>query len=380
MAYRFNPIINDGFDLVGITNTTGLFVNNATDATLTRSGAGPYTLGINLANANTWVGLQTFTTNIHFVYGDSVISVNSGATPKNFSILGSNSTGAGQTGGRVTIISGQGGVGGNSGDISLVTNGNTLNGDINLIAGGNVLLETGSGIFNVFAPTVIEGGYFAVQGGAYTSLDGGAITTDGFGNMTITDGNIFFQGASGNTLLLQQGLITLSQNSAATTTIGASPSGLGVSWNLTLPPTPGGANQFLQTDGTGNTIWADAFSAIVSNDLTGRGAAVTSITTATAPNDGVAHTYSVGGYVTVTAISVNTITLQVTYTDETSAGRTASFFGEGTTTAAIGATGAFPFPPMTIRVKQNTAIVIKTIIVGVGSETYDCGGYIQRIN
>ncbi len=39
-------------------------VNNATNTTLTRSGSGttaaPYTLGLNLANANTWTALQTF--------------------------------------------------------------------------------------------------------------------------------------------------------------------------------------------------------------------------------------------------------------------------------------------------------------------------------
>ncbi len=41
-------------------------VTDATDATLTRGGSGtsasPYTLGLNLANANTWTGLQTFNT------------------------------------------------------------------------------------------------------------------------------------------------------------------------------------------------------------------------------------------------------------------------------------------------------------------------------
>lgn len=37
------------------------YVNNTTDATLTRSGSGPYTLGLNLANANTWTGIQTIT-------------------------------------------------------------------------------------------------------------------------------------------------------------------------------------------------------------------------------------------------------------------------------------------------------------------------------
>lgn len=45
-----------------ITSSTGLFVNNATNGTLTRSGSGPYTLGLNLANANTWTGQQTFNT------------------------------------------------------------------------------------------------------------------------------------------------------------------------------------------------------------------------------------------------------------------------------------------------------------------------------
>lgn len=43
-----------------ITNANGLFVNNSTDSTLTRSGAGPYTLGINLANSNTWTASTTF--------------------------------------------------------------------------------------------------------------------------------------------------------------------------------------------------------------------------------------------------------------------------------------------------------------------------------
>lgn len=36
-------------------------VNAATDATLTRSGAGPYTLGLNLGNANTWTAAQSIT-------------------------------------------------------------------------------------------------------------------------------------------------------------------------------------------------------------------------------------------------------------------------------------------------------------------------------
>ena len=42
------------------------FVNDATNPTLTRSGSGPYTLGLNLSNLNTWSGAQTFSANTYF--------------------------------------------------------------------------------------------------------------------------------------------------------------------------------------------------------------------------------------------------------------------------------------------------------------------------
>ncbi|MFZ5391386.1 MAG: beta strand repeat-containing protein, partial [Patescibacteria group bacterium] len=45
------------------------FVNNTTDTTLTRSGTGPYTLGLNLGNANTWTGAQTFSADTNFPLG-----------------------------------------------------------------------------------------------------------------------------------------------------------------------------------------------------------------------------------------------------------------------------------------------------------------------
>lgn len=51
------PIANGGTGA-----STAPYVNDATNATLTRSGTGPYTLGLNLSNANTWTGQQTFNT------------------------------------------------------------------------------------------------------------------------------------------------------------------------------------------------------------------------------------------------------------------------------------------------------------------------------
>lgn len=130
--------------------------------------------------------------------------------------------------------------------------------------------------------------------------------------------------------------------------------------------------------GTGSSSLLTAL--FTTNDLTAQSAAVSSIATTTSPNDGVSHQYNVGGYITITAISVNTISLQVDYTDETSTSRTQSFFPEGLTSAALATTGAFGFPPMTIRSKQNTAITVKTITVGAGSQTYDVGANIMRIN
>lgn len=146
------------------------------------------------------------------------------------------------------------------------------------------------------------------------------------------------------------------------------------------PPTTSGTVRNVITDGNGKLSFTANGAVVGSADLTGRSAAVSSVLTITVPNDGAKHTYSVGGYITVTAISINTITLQVDYTDETNTSRTASFFGEGLTVAAISGTGFTGFPPMTLRCKENTSITVKTTIVGAGSETYDVGAYIQQIN
>ncbi|MDD3002855.1 MAG: hypothetical protein PHS06_03240, partial [Candidatus Shapirobacteria bacterium] len=63
-----NGISSSGFVGIGQTGNfisvgqTGSlpYVNNVTDSSLTRSGAGPYTIALNLGNSNVWTGLQTF--------------------------------------------------------------------------------------------------------------------------------------------------------------------------------------------------------------------------------------------------------------------------------------------------------------------------------
>ncbi len=70
LTFSGGPITTSGTltlgGILGIANggtgsSTAPYVNDATDTTLTRSGTGPYTLGLNLAHANSWTALQTFT-------------------------------------------------------------------------------------------------------------------------------------------------------------------------------------------------------------------------------------------------------------------------------------------------------------------------------
>lgn len=119
---------------------------------------------------------------------------------------------------------------------------------------------------------------------------------------------------------------------------------------------------------------------VASADLTARTAAVSSIIATTVPNDGSSHTYSISGYINITALTLATVTLQITFTDTNSVAQTLSFFGQGLTTAALSTTGFVAFPPMTIRAKANTTITVKTIATITTSITYDCGGYITKIN
>ena len=66
---------------------TAGYVNDATNGTLTRTGSGPYTLGLNLGSVNTWTGGQTFNAGAT-VANNSTLTVNSGSAV-NFAHLGS---------------------------------------------------------------------------------------------------------------------------------------------------------------------------------------------------------------------------------------------------------------------------------------------------
>lgn len=150
------------------------------------------------------------------------------------------------------------------------------------------------------------------------------------------------------------------------------------------------SNGFLQTSGsdgtvsvatTSNTVAFGVPVLVSSANLLAQSAAVTSITTVTSPNDGSQHTYQIGVYTNITAISAGTLTVVTTYTDENNVSQTLTHFPMGVTTAGlVGTSGNTDpsFPVATIRVKANTAVVVKTTFSGV-SITYDVGATITQI-
>lgn len=124
---------------------------------------------------------------------------------------------------------------------------------------------------------------------------------------------------------------------------------------------------------------SNGFSVIpASSDQTGLTAAVPTFLTYN--TGGAVGTYRVGGYITVTAVAVDVIQFQVTYTDETAASRTQLFFPQGLTSASIATTGSYAFPPLDIRAAASSQIIVKTVLtVGGGTITYDAGANVVKL-
>lgn len=143
---------------------------------------------------------------------------------------------------------------------------------------------------------------------------------------------------------------------------------------------PVSATQLLVINTTTNKINRIPLGGILAtNDLTAQSAAVATVTSYAVPGSGGFNTFRVGGYLTVTAVSVDVIQLQVTYTDETSTSRTQSFFVQGATTG-ISVTGANGYSPLDVRVKQGTTITVSTVLTtGAGTITYDVGASIAQL-
>lgn len=175
--------------------------------------------------------------------------------------------------------------------------------------------------------------------------------------------------------------LTKTDDTNVTLTLGGTPStallaatSITAGWTGTLSVARGGTGA--------STLTGAGIPTMTSADLTAQTAAVTSVTTVTAPNDSAMHTYQVGAYINVNSVSVDVIQVQVAYTDENSTAQTQTFSSIGSSPAISFSTiGDFNLSTFNIRAKFNTSITIKTVLTtGIGSINYDCGGSIMRIN
>lgn len=84
-------------------------------------------------------------------------------------------------------------------------------------------------------------------------------------------------------------------------------------------------------------------------------------------------TFNISSYINVTAVSVDVIQGQITYTDENNTAQTISL-------ASLSAIGNSTYSPITIRAKNATLITVKTnLTTGAGSITYDTGARITQL-
>ncbi len=204
---------------------SSLFVNNATDSTLTRSGSGPYTLGLNLGNANTWTALQTFN-------GGLTVA---GTTNINTSGTSSTNIGTSTNTGNVAI-------GNSTGTFAL-----TSNGGLNVTTGGAL---TGVASLDTITTSAT----------ALTFANAGSLTASGTNTLTLngsSTGNIQF--FSGSNTLSSAGSLTLAGNISAAGTTGLTLSGNGAAIKFTGAvnnynsiTTANNNNLALLPNGTGN--------------------------------------------------------------------------------------------------------------------------------
>lgn len=139
----------------------------------------------------------------------------------------------------------------------------------------------------------------------------------------------------------------------------------------------GGPNQVAAINSSGALAWAATSITQATSDLTAQTTAA-NVTTFTVGSS--TATFNVSGYINITAVTVDVIEMQVTYTDENSTSQTANFFTQGATSALLSAIGNSVYPPMTIRAKNGTTITVKTTLTtGTGSITFDAGSRITQL-
>jgi hypothetical protein len=94
---------------------------------------------------------------------------------------------------------------------------------------------------------------------------------------------------------------------------------------------------------------------------------------------GTDQTYKASGWINISTVVTDTVTLKITFIDNQSNVRTLNFFVQGATVAAVGVAGYYAFPDMTFRALAGTTITMSTTVVGAGSINYAVGGIIALV-
>lgn len=357
-------------------------VSNA-DGTLTISPTtGAVVASLNLSNTNTWGAKQTFGTNI------SIGGVTpTGATGTGNIVFSASPTFTGTLGSAFNIST--------TGNI-IATNGIQTNGTL---TNGNLGISATQTINSAIAQIQVAG-----VNTSFRNEFGGTGTNASFTSGNNSANNVF---TSSIQLSSASSTTPLATNVAINTlgfTIGASGS-LTNSTNLYVATAPtvgttkwtayfdtgnifmNGIFGFNGTLGTANQVpvvntgatamtWANIPLTQASANLTAQTAAVT-VTTFTVGAS--TATFDITAYLNITAVTVDVIETQVTYTDENNTSQTANFFTQGATSALLSAIGNSVYPPMTIRAKNATVITVKTTLTtGTGSISYDSGATINQ--
>jgi len=85
--------------------------------------------------------------------------------------------------------------------------------------------------------------------------------------------------------------------------------------------------------------------------------------------------YSVGGWCRINSISVDTMVLRVTYTDDGNVARVVNLLAQNTASGVMSATGMYNFMPVTIYAKDGTDIAVDAkFITSGGSINYNANG------
>lgn len=235
----------------------------------------------------------------------------------------------------------------------------------------NTIGYNGNYVFNIPAASIT-----AIKENSWNLVSGGA-ENESIGFNTV-GGGTFSQKA----VLTSLGRLGIGTSSPyQTLSVTGNEALTGALYDSTASP---GANGYLLQSTGSATKWVSSTSTPTtgiasSADLTAQTAG-TNITTYAVPS-GTNHQIQVGGYINVTAVTLDVVQFQVTYTDENSSSQTAIFFPQGLTSANIGSTGDYTLSAQDLRVKGGTTIMVKTTLTtGTGSIAYDAGGFIQIIN